>query len=92
MDTWAAIVMVFSVSLAMGLILIWREDVWRGRMETLRADFGRELSKRDYEITHLKGMVEALVMRSGMTFNADGDVNLAGDASGRDKNVSNLNK
>lgn len=84
---------VAAVTLVMSLILIYRENTWRARMEELRADFGRELTKRDHEIIRLNAIVETLVTQGRVNINAD-ELNVGRDIAGRDTiaNLTNPNK
>ena len=77
-----------AVTLGVGLLAVWRENTWHGRMETMRAEFGRELRKRDDEIQRLNMRIDALIefsSRAGVDFHAAGDMNIGGDAVGGSK-------
>lgn len=56
-------VIVFGLSAAIGtgLVFVWREDTWHRRVETLRAEFGRELRQRDDEIRRLNVRLDTLL-------------------------------
>lgn len=57
----AAFMIVLGAVLGAGALYIWRENTWHRRVETLRAEFGRELRKRDDEILRLNTRLDTFM-------------------------------
>lgn len=52
---------VLGAVLGSGILAIWRENTWHRRVESLRAEFGRELRKRDDEILRLNTRLDTFL-------------------------------
>jgi len=90
-----------GLAVGVGLIFVWREDTWHRRVETLRAEFGRELRKRDDEILRLSARMDAIMdideaerrhsidrareRERTAVYNVSGDLNNGGDIVGGEK-------